>query len=174
MQESKDKSRFIILQAVMWFIFFIFVLKLMNLQIVNGENYLDMQNKSSYRTQIIKAARGEIVDRNGEAFTKNVVSYDVVFDKALTPEESLNDIILRLCRIMEKQGETWNDSLPLKPDGSLEFTDDEDEIKRLKGKNFLDLNSYADAEEVNYWLVKRYKLEDFSAKERRIDRKSVV
>ena len=168
MQESKDKSRFIILQAVMWFIFFIFVLKLMNLQIVNGENYLDMQNKSSYRTQIIKAARGEIVDRNGEAFTKNVVSYDVVFDKALTPEESLNDIILRLCRIMEKQGETWNDSLPLKPDGSLEFTDDEDEIKRLKGKNFLDLNSYADAEEVNYWLVKRYKLEDFSAKERRM------
>ncbi len=168
MNFSKEKSRFIILQAVMWFIFFLFVLKLMNLQIVNGENYLNMQNKSSYRTQIIKAARGEIIDRNGEAFTKNVVSYDVVFDKALTPEDSLNQIILRLCRIMEKQGEKWNDSLPLAFDGSLKFTDDEDEIKRLKGKNFLDLNSYADAEEVNYWLTQRYKLEDFSQRERRI------
>ncbi len=168
MQNSKEKSRFIILQASMWFIFFIFVLKLMNLQIVNGEKYLDMQNKSSYRTQIIKAARGEIVDRNGDAFTKNVVSYDVVFDKALTPEDSLNRIILKLCRIMEAQNESWNDSLPLSFDGQLEFTDDEDEIKRLKGKNFLDLNSYADAKEVSYWLSKRYDLEGFSQKEKRM------
>ena len=167
MHFSKDKARFIILQAVMWFIFLLFVMKLMNLQIVNGQKYLDMQNKTSYRTQTIKAARGEIVDRNGIPFTKNVVSYDLVFDKALTPEDSLNEIILRLCHIMEKQGETWHDSLPLAKDGSDKFTDDEAEIKRLKGKNFLNLNSYADASEVNYWLTERYDLQEYSRKERR-------
>ena len=167
MNFSKDKARFIILQAVMWFIFLLFIMKLMNLQIVNGQKYLDMQNKTSYRTQTIKAARGEIVDRNGVPFTKNVVSYDLVFDKALTPEDSLNDIILKLCRIMERQGEEWNDSLPLLKDGSDNFTDDEDEVKRLKGKNFLNLNSYADASEVNYWLTERYDLHSYSRKDRR-------
>ena len=167
MKISSERIRFIVAQIVMWLIFFLFVLRLMNLQIVKGDYYLSMQNKSSYRSQTIKAARGEIVDRNGEAFTKNLVSYDIVFDKALTPEDSLNDTILKLCRIMERQKEEWNDSLPLLKDGSDNFTDNEKEVNRLKGKNFLNLNSYATAEEANYWLSEKYDLENYNLKDRR-------
>ncbi|MEG1849771.1 MAG: penicillin-binding transpeptidase domain-containing protein, partial [Oscillospiraceae bacterium] len=56
----------------------------------------------------------------------------------------------------------WLDSLPLTESAPYAFTEDTAEIQRLKSKSYLDLNSYATAEETFYWLKERYGLQAYS------------
>ena len=164
MVQSRDLKRLLFLGALVFLVIFMYGRRLMQLQIVDGETYLAQQQKGTSQTQVIKAARGEIVDRNGNPLAQNLVSYDVVFDRALGFQSGSNEVILSLIEIFRRSNEPWIDSLPLKVSGkSIDFTGSELEISRLIGKEFLNLNHYATAEEAFYWLGERYKLHDFNA-----------
>ena len=166
MRISNERFRLAFLSLAFLLVMLIFVIRLSNLQIVKGEYYLDLQNKGTQRLQTIKAARGEVVDRNGSPFVSNAVSYNVVFDKALEQKGGTNETILKLIVILTTTGEEWEDSLPLNIDGTA-FDGSEQEIKRLKSKNFLDLNSYTSAKDVFHWVKERYNLQEYSATEAR-------
>ena len=167
MKISRDKLRLIELGAVVVLISCLFLLRLSQIQIVEGEDYLQQQQQGTQKTQTIKAARGEIVDRNGSPFAKNEVSYNVVFDMALSPDGTLNSTILKLINIFNERNEEYNDSLPLSRTMPVQYDGSDDEIERLKGKNFLDLNTYATADEAFYWLKERYELQDYTDEEAR-------
>lgn len=158
---KQAKMRLIALGAVVWFVFGLFVFRLAQVQIAEGESYLAAQQKGSSKTQVIKAPRGEIVDCNGKPFSRNNACYDIVFDKALSPADSENGNILSLIKILRNSNEAWIDNLPLVLEGnSVVFTDDEAAVTKLR--KFLETNIYTTASDLFYWLKERYNLEGMS------------
>ncbi len=163
---KRSKLRLLMLGTVVWMVFILFIFRLIQVQIVDGADYLEKQQAGSSKTQVIKAARGEIVDRNGKPFSRNNVSYDLVFDRALAPRDSENKNIHTLIKILRYTGEKWIDNLPLEiKAGKAVFSGDENDIAKLR--KHLDTNIYTSAEDVFYWLKERYDLQEYSAADAR-------
>lgn len=157
MKILREKFRLITLGVLVWLIFSLFLFRLAQVQIVSGADYLAKQQQGSSRAQVIKAARGEIVDRQGRPFSYNEACYNLVFDRALAPEGSENETILKLINVMRKADQTWIDNLPLAvTENGTAFTGDSDAVARLR--KHLGTNSYTEAEDVFYWLRQRYRL----------------
>lgn len=157
MKFSQGKLRLIALGSIVWTIFSLFVFRLAQIQIVSGADYLAKQQNGSSKTQVIKAARGEIVDRKGRPFSYNKACYNLVFDRALAPEGHENETILKLINVLRKTNENWTDNLPITlNEGKAIFTEDSDAVTRLR--KHLDTNSYAEAPDLFYWLRERYHL----------------
>ena len=157
MKIPQEKLRLITLGVVVWMVFSLFLFRLAQVQIVSGADYLAKQQQGSSRTQVIKAARGEIVDRQGRPFSYNEACYNLVFDRALAPEGSENETILKLIDVLRSANEQWIDNLPLNvTDGGVTFTEDSDAVARLR--KHLGTNSYTEADDVFYWLRQRYHL----------------
>ena len=140
-------------------IFGVFLLRLAQVQIVSGADYLARQQRGSSRSQVIKAARGEIVDRQGRPLSYNQACYNIVFDRALAPEGSENETILKLINVLRGTGQVWIDNLPLTVSAQgAAFTESNDAVARLR--KHLGTNSYTEADDVFYWLRQRYRLTD--------------
>lgn len=152
---KKFKIRAWIAALLMLAVMGIFVSRLMNIQIVDAETYKkEIGNRTLY-TQVIKATRGEIVDRGGEPMAGNRMGYDVIIDKATFPRGRENEVISNLIRLFESMGEEWTDNLPISREAPFEFLPDRGEdIARLK--SFLEVHDYASAKDVLYWLDDRF------------------
>ncbi len=157
MKINRERLRLILLGICFWMVLGAFTLRLVQIQIVDGSYYLAQQQRGSSRTQVIKAARGEILDRNGEPLSYNAPCYNILFDRALTSSDADNETILRLIRLLRQSGESWIDNLPLViENGGAVFTDDATAVDRLR--THLETNTYALAPDVFYWLCERYHL----------------
>ena len=136
-------------------------LRLMEIQVVDGKEYVDKLNKGTSVSQKTKAARGEIVDREGRPFTYNRVGYNITFDRVYMSKKEENETILKACKLLENTGEEWVDNLPLTKEAPFEFLPDrEKDVERLK--KHLNIGQYATADDVVYWLRDVYKLKDYS------------
>ncbi len=161
--KKSPRWRLLALGIVFGCVLIAFAFRLSQVQIVDGAAYLAKQQAGDVKVQTVHAARGEIVDRNGSPFAHNEVSYSVVLDKALMPIGGENETILALTKLMRKQNEAWRDTLPLlkSASGALSFPAGRDaDVAALK--SMFDINDYATADDVYYWLVNRYKLADYS------------
>ena len=107
------KRRIIELMVAVVMIFSLFGFRLMDIQVVNGDYYEQRTQTVYTRTQRIKGARGEIMDRYGKSLAVNINGYDVVFNKAFLNEETINEMILRLSGILLEAEEEWIDNLPI-------------------------------------------------------------
>ena len=149
-----------ILVALTVAVFGVFIAELMRIQIADADMYRRMLDGRYISTQSIKAVRGEIVDRNAIPLAVNRMGYDVILDKAFLPVPDQNNILLRLIQLFEDLDEDWTDNLPVTIHAPHSFESGyEAEITRLK--QLLDMQEYATADEVMYWLVERYDLEEF-------------
>ncbi len=129
----------------------------------NGEN-----GKNAIKTYdiTVNAVRGEILDRNGTTLVSNRQGNSIRFNAALFPSKQAdrNRIIASLIELCESSDEEWNDNLPLEynMNGVLVFKEDrENDIKALKHKNMLNLNSYATADNCLDALIDMYGLEEY-------------
>lgn len=129
--------------------FGVFALRLFQWQVKDSDTYLEIANATSLSTVSIDAARGEILDRDGNALASNKTAYKIVFEKPYMTDKNANATIHTLVELMEERKETWNDELPIQLDknGNYEFEKNkEDAIAFLKGKSFLNVNEYTSAE----------------------------
>lgn len=157
MKFDRERLRLILLGVFFWMVLGAFTLRLVQIQIVDGADYLARQQRGSSKVQTIKAARGEILDRNGDPFSYNIPCYNVLFDRALTSTDGDNETIFNLILLLRQSGETWIDNLPLViQDGAASFTDDATAVNRLR--EHLETNTYAQASDVFYWMCERYRL----------------
>ena len=164
MKAVNQKFRGWILVGIILAIFLLFAIRLMQLQIVEGDNYLAKAQEGSVQTVTVDAARGEIVDRYGRPLAVNRMGFNIIFDMSYMPRGSVNGIILELTALLTDQNESWNNSLPIQlVDGSYVYKENQtDLITTLQ--NDLGINSYATAEEAMYWLVDEYDIsEELSA-----------
>jgi len=172
--DKKRKMREIITIVIVLGFFAAFAAVLAKIQVVDGKTYAAKVNSVSEKTVIIKAARGEILDRNGNPLITNRQGNSIVFESANFPSadtvEQRVEIIDGLIKLFEANKVPWIDNLPLVFDtaGNIVFAEKrESDIAAMKSKDLLNLNDYASAQNCFDALVQRYKLEDYPAQEAR-------
>ncbi|WP_197068240.1 penicillin-binding transpeptidase domain-containing protein [Candidatus Soleaferrea massiliensis] len=154
------KVRIGILTGLVGLIFGFFIFKLMQMQIVQGKDYLEQAMAGSVSKQTVKAARGEIVDRNGKPLAVNKIGFDIVFYKEYMPSEKENEVILSLVKVLNGTGEEWIDNLPISKTEPFEFlSGEENESKITRLKKDLRLNVYATVQNVIDAMVGIYEID---------------
>ena len=77
--DKEEKSvRFVAFLILVGIIFLIMVAQLFSLQILNASQYAEQALQNRIRTNVIKATRGEIYDREGKLLAKNTTGYQLI------------------------------------------------------------------------------------------------
>ena len=162
-------NRMRLLIAVAAVLISLYVLRLIFLQLVNGDSFKSRATNTTDYNFTVTAARGDIVDSEGRRIAASTTSYNVVLSKLLMGDEDLDGMLQRIVELLQASGESWNDSLLIgEPDaaGHYEFTaaaDSTGDQKALANmKEGLGLQQYATADDVMEKLVEDYKLEGWT------------
>ena len=146
----------------------LYVLRMVSLQLVNGESFRARATSTTDYKFTVTAARGDIVDSRGRRIATTTTSYNVVLSRLLMGEADLDTLLQEVVVLLRAHGESWNDTLLVSaPDasGSYTFTADaesERDQRALAGmKENLGLQQYATAGDVMEKLVRDYGLEDY-------------
>lgn len=134
-------------------------LRLMQTQIVDGEKYLEMTKTTYSAEQDVEATRGMIVDSSGKVLNTNKIVYSVNFQYSLLKEGTENEIIYRVLKVLMKNGEEWNESLPINKTQPYNFMGGKDSAV-AKLKKTLKIAEYSSAEDCMYWLYNTYGISD--------------
>lgn len=168
-KEKKERNvsrfRFVVCISVVAVFFCAFVAKLYVWQIAEGKEYKEIALSSTSYTEKTDAARGEILDCNGEGLTVNKTCYKIVLNKLYIDMEEINSTIERLVSYMEIRDEKWQDVLPIvvTSKGGYSFkAESEQEVNVLKSAEFLGLDDKADSTTCMKALAKRYNAENIT------------
>ena len=172
MNQNERKTvlhRMLLLIAVACVIMGLYAMRLIFLQLVNGDEYKSQATNTTDYNFTVTAARGDIVDSAGRRIAASTTSYNVVLSKLLMGDQDLDTMLQKVVDLLEAHGESWNDSLLIgEPDaaGHYEFTAASDNAAEQKAlaamKDNLGLQQYATADDVMEKLVEDYDLADFS------------
>mgnify|MGYP004560248259 FL=1 len=123
------KRRVMILLGVFAAFLLLFGAVLYDAQILHGSENRARSISSNATSEVVPASRGIITDRNGKVLVSNRLAYTLVFDRSgFTDDAALNDAILRLIRLCQETGTSWNDTLPIGQTGSfVRYTNDRSE-----------------------------------------------
>ena len=174
-EKKTTQNRVIFLVCVSFAILGLYLLRMVYLQIINGEKFLGMaSNTTDYRFSIT-AARGEIVDQNGEPIATNTTQYNLLVNQLLMGDADINQVLQDLVKILHANGEEWNDELLVSmPDAQGHYTytnspDSEREQKQLaEVKKNLGKQQYTTADDVMDAIVEKFELEAYDPQWQRI------
>ena len=119
--------RTLILIAVFFVMAGVLIYRLFNLQIIQGETYLNDFAMSIRKTRVLPSTRGEIYDCNGQLLAYNKLSYVVTFEDSGTYQTThernltLNSILYRSIKIIEGNGDTIRSDFRIGLDGNGEY-----------------------------------------------------
>lgn len=159
---KKRQTALNVLSVVLAAVLLLYSVRIYSLQIINANKYSATKGGTTVRISVLKASRGEILDRYGRQIAVNRDGYNVVFNKAYI-KDNLNDVILSLINLMNENGCEYIDKLPLQKTAPFGFTGDSTE-KLLKT---LSLAHFATSEDCFKRMVERYSLEDYTPEEQR-------
>lgn len=163
--KKRHTGRMILFILTIVVIFVSFALRLMEYQVVDAEKYTELAKGGITSTQTIKPARGEILDRYGRPLATNDVYMAVQINQAYLPKDRLNDVIARLIELMEEEGQTWIDNLPISMTEPFTFFDDESSKRTIENlKTARNINMDADATVTLNDLFTSYKLDEMTDK----------
>lgn len=167
--------RMLLMIAATCLVMGICALRLIFLQLVNGDTFKAKADNTTEYKFTVTASRGDIVDSNGKRIATSTTGYNVVINKLLMGGQDVDQLLQKLVEMFRQNGEQWTDTLLIsEPDafGNYEFTDDENSSSDQKTladmKETLGLQQYASANEVMEMLVKKNKLEDFPLEWQRV------
>ncbi len=111
--ERVSKVRAAMLLVLFVVILGLFSMKLFSLQIIETDGNTD--NTTTYTTMTrVKAARGDILDRNGNVLVGNRASYDLVFNHyVIISSSDTNDSLYKLIAKCKELGISYNDHFPI-------------------------------------------------------------
>lgn len=131
--------------------FSILVGRLFQLQIVNGQSYLEDYTIQIQKTRTIQGTRGNIYDRNGNLLAYNELAYSVtiedngVYNTTAEKNEALNEEITRIIEIVEGNGDSVISDFSIVLDANNEYQFSmTDETQRLRfvadvfGESYID------------------------------------
>lgn len=142
-----------------------FELRLFQWQVAQGEEFEELSAAGTSSTVKMTAARGEILDKDGNVLAGNRTVYNVVLNATGADDAELNQTIASLITLLEARGQTWVNELPIerKDDGSYVFKDDmESDIEYMKGPYMLNMQSYATAADCMAYMAELYGCEDMA------------
>ena len=114
-------GRYLILLALIGVLLLTCIIRLFDLQVAQGEEYRQTAQQRLIQAYPVKAPRGEILDRYGEAFVKNRMGYAVQIRKVEISNDDLNDLILALSDLIQQEGGALETDFPIFYDTVNEF-----------------------------------------------------
>lgn len=169
-QEERKTAirRMRVLVAAACILMLLYGLRLIFLQLVNGEDFKSQATNTTDYKFTVTAARGDIVDSRGERIATSVTGYNVVLNKLLMGDEDLDGMLQKIVELLRANGESWNDTLLIsQPDaaGNYTFTPEAGSTRDQKAlaamKDNLGLQQYATANDVMEKLVEDYDLASY-------------
>ncbi len=155
---DKKNVRYNILTIIVYIIGIILIIQLFNLQIVHGEEYLEQSSSRLTRETTIVAARGNILDRNGNALASTVNQYNLDIYKSKIDNKTLNNTILQAIEVLEKNEDIYKDNFPITINNNVaEFKISDQELKNWLTSN--EFSEKASAQEVLKSYIDKYEIE---------------
>ncbi len=169
------KSRFKSSRSIIAFILIIavaagFSFELYKIQIKSNDYYAQQNNMEEKYIIPLEAARGEIVDRNGNALVTNRQGNSIVLNAVYFPSakenKKRNEIIYNLIKLFEANKEEYCNHLPLKIDssGNVSFDGKKEDIASMKSADMLNLQPYATAQNCYDAMIEKYGIEGYDKK----------
>ena len=120
--ERMTRFRSSVLLGIFGFVLFLFATKLFSLQIIETKGNTD--NATTYSTiTTVRAARGDILDRNGNILVGNRASYDLVFNHyVIKSADDRNQYLYNLLKKCAELGVTHNDHFPITATQPFQYT----------------------------------------------------
>lgn len=168
---KSGRSTFVIILILA--VLFGFAYDLFCIQVRDTEYYAAQNNTVKTYTVPIEAARGEIVDRNGNPLVTNKQGNSIILDAAYFPSsdenEERNKVVYNLINLFHSNKEEYVHNLPLKINkkGGISFFTEKDDdkfeasIKTMKSADMLNLQHYATAQNCFDAMVEKYGLEEY-------------
>lgn len=128
------------------------IYRVFDLQIANGENYLNDFQLKTTKVRSLASTRGNIYDRNGNILAYNELAYNVtiedVYESGRNKNANLNATIYRLIQMIEKNGDSSvNDfNVILDDDDHYAFAVEDRQLKRF----LADVYGFATIDEMEY------------------------
>ena len=151
---EKMNFRFNVLSVLVYIVGVIILIKLFDMQIINGPKYREESNIRLSRESTIEAARGSILDRSGNTLVNTDMSFSLEMYKTKVEDEQLNNSILLMTTILENNGDSYIDKFPISIEPfEFHFASDDEQIKwKVKYK----IPETASAEETFYLMRDKY------------------
>lgn len=125
------KNRINIILLVVALIGLILIGKLADLQLVNGDYYRQKSETLRTRKVVVEAPRGNIVDKYGRVLAGNKQTYTINIMKIITNPETLNEMSLKLVKMIENNGDVIKDDVPIEVNPfRFKYKDTETEWKK--------------------------------------------
>ena len=120
--ERISKFRAMVFLSLFLLVFVLFAAKLFDLQIIETKG--DTSNITTYTSLTrVKAARGNIYDRNGNLLVGNRASYDLVFNHyVIESANGVNDYLYNLVKKCQELGVAYYDHFPVTKERPFEYT----------------------------------------------------
>lgn len=147
MDEPKKRNirlRYNLTSILVYIIGIILLAQLFNLQIIRGEEFRNQSNTRLTRETTLEAARGSILDRTGNPLVSTSMGFTLQLYKTKIDTQTLNETILKTINVLEKNGDSYVDNLPILVEPYRFNTDNEDTIKKWKIDNGFDENLNAE------------------------------
>ncbi len=120
--ERVSRFRAMLLLVLFAFVLVLYAGRLFVLQIIDTKGNTD--NTQVYTTiTTVRAARGDILDRNGNVLVSNRASYDLVFNHyVIKSYPQRNEALYRLIKKCQELGVEYNDHFPVTRERPFEYT----------------------------------------------------
>ena len=154
-KKEHTNFRFNLLTILIYIIGIVLIIKLFELQIVNGANYRNISNTRLSRESVLEASRGEILDRSGNILATTTSSFNVELYKTKIDNDALNNCIFNLIELFEKYNVEYPNSFPINNE-ITEFTINEEDAKKFL-KDYK-LNENSTPQDVMNYFTKKYNI----------------
>lgn len=115
--------RLYILGGFVLLVLLIYLGVLYDTQVNDHEDYLAQSIRTITQPETVEASRGIVTDRNGQVLVSNRSTYSLTFSTSLLKSgEDVNEAILRLVRLCQKQEVAWVDNLPISQTAPFSYT----------------------------------------------------
>ena len=112
------------------------IVRLFNLQLVHGSEYMNSFQLKIRKERVIPGARGNIYDRNGNLLAYNELANSVtiqdVFDDGRSHNANLNDTVNRMIDIIERNGDELDGGFHIRLNDSDEYEFDVTGTQQLR------------------------------------------
>ena len=129
------KSRLFIVWAIFFVMFSVLVVRLFQLQILNGQESYDEYVQITKKEINTKAPRGNILDCNGEVLVENKVIYSVTIKdlEIYDSKAEFNEMLLRLIRLLDRYDQDIVSPIPIiiNEHDEYEFSGSQSTIRRF-------------------------------------------
>lgn len=163
-EKDRNKLRYNIINFIIYIVGIVLVIRLFDFQIVHGEEYRQLSNNRLTREIQVSPTRGNILDRTGNVIVGNTMGFELQLYKSKIETDELNQTILEIINILEKHGDTYTDTFPIKIN-PFEYTYSGEMLTNWKKNN--NIKEEATPEEAFYIFKEKYKINNDSIEETR-------